>query len=248
MQLKKHSRKAVLAAVAIAGIGAVAGPALATGSSYTVAVGGSTVAATHTASAVADPIVTSPATTRRVEFKVKNNAGTIIKMGCNGVSGTGIVNSGSGITDIGEIRTSAWTSCAGPGGILNVTQVGTWKIHGTGAVTPAQTDVIAGHVENVRAHVESPTGICKFDVAGNPTGTIPGSARGTVDEATQKLSVLESGFVGNLYVYNVVGCLGQIQSGNVADMVGYTTSTGTVLPANLSLTVPDGPVNGISTP
>lgn len=245
MKFKNHSRKAVLAAVAAAGIAAVAGPALATGSSYTVSVGGSTAPGTHAATAVADPIA---GTTRRVEFKVRNNAGTTIKMGCIGASGTGIIRSGTGITDIGEISTSNWANCTGPGGKLDVTQIGTWTIHGTSAVTPAQTDVITGHVENVRAHVASPTGICSFDVGGNPTGTIAGRASGTVDEATQKVSVLESGFTGNLYVYNVVGCLGQIQNGNVADMVGFTPATGPIIPATLSVTIPDGAVNGISTP
>jgi hypothetical protein len=222
-----HVKRTVVA-LAAAGLALTAAPALASGLSYTVAVGGSTATGTHAFTASAGTI----------SFQVKNNTGTTINMSCASVSASGVARSGSGITDIADIASSTWNTCKGPGGALNVTQTGTWVINGDStAVTSAATDVIGGHVHQIKAHVASPTGICTFDVAGNIGGTTLGRANGSFNEATQKLSVAETGFTGNLVVYNVAGCLGQIQNGNKADFTG-----------DFAVSVADGPINGISSP
>ncbi len=187
------------AALALAGV-AVAGPALATGNAYTVAVGGSSAAGTHNITAT---------TTGSLSFAVPT-----LTMGCSSAavpaSPASTVASGTSITDIASINKINFTGCTGPGGALAVTTVGSWKLHGTSAATAGATDVVSGHVDNITANVSN--AVCKF--------TVTGKANGSFDEATQKLTVSETGFTGNLKVSAVTGCLGQVQNGQNANFSG----------------------------
>ncbi|RNL64844.1 hypothetical protein EFK50_02310 [Nocardioides marmoriginsengisoli] len=108
--------------------------------------------------------------------------------------------------------------------------------------------MVSGQIDTVRLHFESPTGGCRFDLAGDPAGTVPGTLPATFDESTQKLAIKEGGFAGNLYVSGVWGCLGQVQNGNPADIVGFATPAGPILPATFSVSVPGGPINLVSSP
>ncbi|NRQ48739.1 hypothetical protein [Aeromicrobium stalagmiti] len=189
------------AAIALAAVGA-AGPALATGSTYTVAVGGSSAAGTHNITATAGAL----------SFAVPT-----LTMGCSSAnvpaSPASTVASGAGITDIAAINKINFVGCTGPGGALTVTTVGSWKLHGTSAATAGATDVISGHVENITANVSN--AVCRF--------TVTGSANGTFNEATQKLTVSETGFTGNLKVTSASGCLGQVTTGQNANFSGVFT-------------------------
>lgn len=187
------------AVVALAGVVA-AGPALATGSSYTVGVGGSSAAGTHNITA---------ASSGSLSFAVPT-----LSMGCTSAnvptSPVSTVASGTGIVDIAAINKINFVGCTGPGGSLAVTTVGSWKLHGTGAATSGTSDVVAGHVDNITANVAN--AVCRF--------TVTGKANGTFSESTQRLQVSETGFTGNLRVSNVVGCLGQVQNGQAANFTG----------------------------
>ena len=179
---------------------ALAGPATAAGNAYTVSVGGSSAAGTHTITA---------ATTGSLTFAVPT-----LSMACTSAnlpaSPGSSVASGTGVTDIASINKINFVGCTGPGGALAVTTVGSWKLHGTGAATAGSSDVIAGHIEGITANVSN--AVCRF--------TDTGSANGTFDEATQALAVTETGFSGNLKVSNVTGCLGQITAGQAANFTG----------------------------
>jgi hypothetical protein len=187
------------AALALAGV-AVAGPALATGNAYTVAVGGSSAAGTHNITAT---------TTGTLSFAVPT-----LSMGCSSAnvpaSPASTVTSGTGVVDIASINKINFVGCTGPGGSLAVTTSGTWKLHGTSAATSGATDVVTGHVENITANVSN--AVCKF--------TVTGKADGSFDEATQKLTIAETGFSGDLKVSNVTGCLGQVTNGQNANFSG----------------------------
>lgn len=187
------------AALALAAV-ATAGPALATGNAYTVAVGGSTAAGTHAITAT---------TTGPLSFAVPT-----LTMGCSSAnvpaSPASSVTSGTAVTDIAAINRINFSGCTGPGGALTVTSAGTWRLHGTGPATAAATDVVSGHVENITATVGN--AVCRF--------TVTGKADGTFNEATQQLVVNETGFSGDLKVSNVTGCLGQVVSGQNANFGG----------------------------
>ncbi|ALX03387.1 hypothetical protein [Aeromicrobium erythreum] len=187
------------AALALAGV-AAAGPALATGNSYTVAVGGSSAAGTHNITA---------ASTGSLSFAVPT-----LSMGCTSAavpsSPASTVSSGTGVVDIAAINKINFSGCTGPGGSLTVTTSGSWKLHGTSAATSGSSDVVSGHVENITAVVSN--AVCRF--------TVTGSATGSFNEANQQLNVNETGFTGNLKVSNVTGCLGQVQNGQSANFTG----------------------------
>lgn len=197
-------KHALVSSAAVALV-AVAGPAMATGNAYTVAVGGSSAAGTHAITAT---------TSGALSFAVPT-----LTMGCTSgavpASPASTVASGTGITDIAAINKINFTGCTGPGGALAVTTVGSWKLHGTSAGTSGSSDVISGHVENITATVSN--AVCKF--------TVTGSATGSFDEATQALTVNETGFTGNLKVSAVTGCLGKITSGQNANFNGVFNVT-----------------------
>lgn len=208
---------AVLAACGLAFAGSAA--AFASGNAYTVVVGGSS-SGDHDFEAHSNGAIS---------FQVKHGS-NIVNMDCQTVdvpsasSGSADVHAGTNIVDIATFTSSDWGDCSGPGGPLEVTQNGEWAIHGTSPATSGTSDDIDGHVDGVFAHVESPLGLCSFDVSG-PNANDPGHADGTYHESGGTNSVLEvneTGFTGNLTVHNA-NCLGQITDGDPANFVGEFT-------------------------
>lgn len=193
--------------LAAAGLALLAGPALATGASHTVSVGG-----TNVTSPVAFTAAT-PTTGTNVLFSARNNSGTIINLNCARATAAGTIQPG---VDVASINSSTFIGCTAPGGPVTVSQVGSWKLHSPNAYTPALQTVV-GHVDNVEAGVQNTANpvICKFTVKG--AGASLGLANGTFNESTQSLAVSETGYTGNLTLQNVSGCGGQLQSGNPAN-------------------------------
>lgn len=209
--------KHLAAGAAAAAIVAVSSPAFAAGPPYTVSVGGSSAAGTHTISA---------ASTGTITFSARNSSGTIINMNCTSVSGSGTASSGTGLTQVASIGSTTWTGCTIPGGAATITQSGTWSVNGTGSNATTGNETIAGNVGNVTAGVATTANpaVCSFRVTG--------TARGSFNEATQQLVVSETGYTGNLTLSNVSGCLGRLQNGNPANFG-----------ATLNVTSPDGAIN-----
>lgn len=192
----------LVAGAATLGLVALSGPAFAAGPPYTVTVGGATSGTFSVSAASSGPVV----------FTAKNNAGTVVNMNCTAVSGTGSVVAGTNKNPVATITSTTWTGCRIPGGAATVTQAGTWNISGTGSNATAGTETIAGNVNNVTAGVAltaSPS-VCSF--------TVTGQADGAFNEATQQLVINETGYSGDLVLSGVGPCLGQLQSGNFADM------------------------------
>lgn len=212
-----------LAATAALGASAFAAPP------YTVSVAGSTATGTHAFFASSDSAIA---------FQVQNGSVTT-NMNCAEVNAEGNVYSGTGLNPIATIMGvtrantpdgftgTQWKTCTGPFGVaLTVVQTNNWSITGTGGATAGNTDVIAGEITgpsggNLTAHV--------YATSGGPTGTscnfkVRGSATGSFAEATQKLNVNETGFTGDLEIYDVIGnCLGTVVAGNAANFTGTFT-------------------------
>ena len=204
--------KHLAAGAGVVGLVLAAGPAFATGNSYTVAVGGSSTAGTAAVTATSDAAL---------EFYAEKPDGSFLKLTCASSavpSGSGsVVNKGTGITDVANLQGVTFSTCSGPGGTLNVTTSGTWKLHGTSTATSTASDTIQGHIENVTANASN--AVCSF--------TVTGGADGSFSESTQKLSVNEqaNGVGQALPVSGVSGCLGQIKNNGKAKFIGtYTTS------------------------
>jgi hypothetical protein len=197
------------AGLAAAGLALLAGPALATGASHTVSVGGTPLTGSTTFTAA------TPTTGTNVLFTVRNNSGTIINLNCTRATASGTIQPG---VNVATITSSTWTGCTAPGGPVTVAQVGGWNLHSSNAYTSSAIENVVGHVDDISANVQntaSPT-ICKFSVKG--AGPSLGLASGTFSESAQSLSIAETGYTGNLSLQNVVGCGGQLQSGNPANM------------------------------
>lgn len=186
------------------------GPASATGSTYIVSVGGSSTSGGHLLTATtAGPVV----------WKVPT-----LTWGCAmaniPTSPASVVTSGPAVTDVAHVAKLNVLGCTWPGGALGVTSVGSWKLHGVSPATSG-SDVIKVHLENITINMSN--AVCTFTVAGRMDGLL--------DEATQQLKLDESGFTGNLKVFNVVGCLGQVHNGQYMDFKGtlnLTTSHGSI--------------------
>ncbi|GAB3070717.1 hypothetical protein [Nocardioides zeae] len=209
--------RTLAAGAAVAAVVTVSSPAFAAGPPYTVSVGGSSAAGTHAISATSTGTVT---------FNARNTSGTIINMNCSSVTGSGTVTSGTGVNPVATIATTTWTGCTIPGGAATVTHNGTWNITGTGTNATTGNETIAGYVGGANASVRTTSNpnICRF--------TVTGQANGSFNEATQQLNISQTGYSSNLTLSNVVGCLGQLQNGNPANMV-----------ANLNVASPDGAIN-----
>jgi hypothetical protein len=205
----KIKNTAIGAAALALGAVAVAGPALATGSTYAVSVGGSSAAGTHNITASAGAI----------SFAVP-----LVTMSCTSAnvpaSPASTVTSGPSVTDIAAINQVNFGGCTGPGGSLTVTTSGSWTLHGTGAATSGSSDVVAGHIENITARVFNAA--CDF--------TVTGTARGSFDEATQKLTINEPGGTGGqLKVTSVSAskpCLSKVKVNDIASFNGVFTVAG----------------------
>ena len=199
-------RNAAIGTAALAlGAVAVAGPALATGSAYQVSVGGSSASGTHNITATAGSIA----------FGVPGTS-----MSCTSANVPGApapvttVTSGASVTNIASIAQVNFVGCTIPGGAATVTTTGPWTLHGTGAATSGSSDVVAGHIEGISARVFNAA--CDF--------TVTGTARGSFDEATQKLAVSEPGGAGGQLVVASVNpakpCLSKVKTGMIASFGG----------------------------
>lgn len=215
----------IVVAVLVA-LGALGSSALAHPTTYTVAVGGSTASGSHLFFAVADD---------PIAFSVLHNT-TQTDMFCNNVNLEGEISSGTGIDPVGVVKAvtrlntpetfsrSEWKGCEGVGLAMTVTPLNDWEIHATGTpVSSALTDVVDGYVSGpsdgvLRAEVKATLFplVCKFEVEGYATGSF--------DESTQKLTVNETGFTGNLQIVNTsANCLGRVNNGDPADFEGVFT-------------------------
>ncbi|MBD8608626.1 hypothetical protein IFT73_17365 [Aeromicrobium sp. CFBP 8757] len=191
-----------LAAVALGTASfAAAGPALASGSAYTVAVGGSSATAAHPFTA---------ATTGAVAWSTPT-----LSFGCSGASvpasPPSTVSSGAGVTDVLTVNEVSFTGCTVPLGALSVSAPTPWRFHGSSPSAPGSADVVAGHVEGFSATWSNAA--CRF--------TVTGTADASFDETTQRLVIDESGLTGDLVVSGVVGCLSQFQNGQPFDVKAY---------------------------
>ena len=201
----------------MAGLGAgvlvlVIGPAMATGNSYTVAVGGSSQPAQRQVTAASDgPIV----------FSMEKPDGTFLKMSCSTSSvrpSSGSVFSvGTNIVDVAAVDSFSFSTCTGIGGAPIFASSGTWKLHGTSPATSGASDTVGIHLENVTLHYS--LAICQF--------TIVGGLDGSFSESTQKLTIDEKadGTGAEATVTNVSGCLGQVKNNGKFKFQGtFTTS------------------------
>ncbi len=138
---------------------------------------------------------------------------------CSGAASSGTTVTGMPVIDLVSFNAMTFTGCVGIGGPSTITMTGAWKLHGTSAATPAMTDNITVHVDNIVAtvrHAVNPL-ICSY--------TVTGKADGTFGEVPQALALTENGLGGDLTVSNVTGCLGQVTNGQAAPFTGtYVTS------------------------
>jgi hypothetical protein len=189
----------------------------AAGLQHTVAVGGSSAPGSH-------PFIA--ASTGTIKFSVKNNAGTVVNLNCSSLTASGTISSGTAIDPVGTITSTTWSGCRIPGGSFTFTQSGAWHLAVTGSNATTAYETLVGKVDDVAfsAFTTSSPALCSF--------TVSGQMDAELDEATQRLVIDETGYTGHLVLSNVGPCLGQMQTGNRADLA-----------ATLNVTSPDGVVN-----
>jgi hypothetical protein len=200
---KRLTRRVLFTGVASAvAIGASAGVALAVAITFTISPGGA---------------ITAKAGKTTLTDK---NTGSVLT--CASSSSSGTLKKGSGIagTNIGSISALSFATCTGPLGLtFTVANSGfPWTLSGT--AFNATTGVTTGFINGIKSHLSGPS--CSADVAG-ATATAKGKVKVTYTNSTGKLKVLAAG--GNLHVFNVVGCAGLINSGDVTQFVGTYTVT-----------------------
>ncbi|MDR6118084.1 hypothetical protein QE370_001268 [Aeromicrobium sp. SORGH_AS981] len=210
MTFTRNSPRAL--AVAGALLALAVGPAAAAGNSVTVAVGGSSAPGSHSITAATSEVVSW--------------ASPILAWSCTQAkvppSPVSDVSSGLGVTDVLQIRALQFGGCVWPYGsiLIELTTPASFRV--TGPATSGSSDVVQGRIDDVT--IRAKNAICDF--------TVSGSMRASLNEATQKLAVDESGFTGNLLISQVKGCLGQVQNGQAMNIT-----------MNLQLTSPDGAIN-----
>ena len=170
-----------------------AGPAHATGLTYTVSGGGSSAPGTA-------PFVASSTSSLTLGPIVCTSAAVP-------ASPASVITTGPSVVDILTLNRLAGSGCTGS---TSVTSTGSWTMHGTTTATAGSTDVVAVHLHGVSLVVAG--AICRFTVTG------AGLVDGTFDEATQRLTISEPAASGTLTVSNVSGCLGQVQNGSSIGM------------------------------
>ena len=208
------AKKILLMGAAAAAL-TLATPAMASAAPpYTVSVGGSSTAGSHPFTA---------ASVGGINFATALNT-----MSCTSATASGTVQSGTGLTTVATIASTGWSGCTEQFGTpLTVTHAGSWSLTPTGTATSGSTDVVAGKIIGVSAHVadSSGTGLCDFTVGGNVDGSF--------NEGTQRLVIAETGADSSLTVTSVAGdCLGTIAVGDAASFSG-----------SYAITSPDGAIN-----
>lgn len=224
--MKKSAIFAGIGAVAITGV--MATNAFAHPNAYTVSVNGSTANADTMGYAVTQVLPSG----KGVDFSVDNGS-TIVTMGCTQAEAEGVVHGGTGKDPQATIKavTRANTpegfdrvnmkGCIGPFNTPMTVQFLTdVEMHATGTATTG-TETVAGYLSGpsngtlqakVYATAGGPSGTsCNFTVSGT-------NVAGAFNEATQTLSIADTGYSGNLTVTSALGtCLGQVPVGSVAD-------------------------------
>lgn len=191
----------------------VTGPAIATGNAYTVAVGSDTASAAHPFTASSGSAVTWRVPTLAVPCSGASVPATPLST----------ISAGSAVTDVFSIAKVSFVGCSGPGGAMAVPTSGTWTFHADSVATASSDEVISGHIENVSFKLLN----AACDV------TVTGVASATFDEATQQLTIDESGFTGDLTVSDVKKTmLSKFKNGQPFD-----------LHAKLNVASPDGAIN-----
>ena len=202
----------VVAGLAATALVLVTGPAMASGNSYTVAVGGSSSAAQRQISASTDA---APS------YWMEKPDGTFLKASCSSADipslPTNVVNAGTSVVDIAVIGRFTMINCPLAIGTGTVTSVGSWKLHGTSAATNAATDLIAVHLDDVAFQFSN--SVCSV--------TVTGGLDGSFSESTQKLTIDEKadGVGQSATVTNVVGCLGQVKDNGKFRFQGTFSTT-----------------------
>jgi hypothetical protein len=145
-------------------------------------------------------------TSKAIVFTDKTSKTTL---GCKAGTAAGVIKLGKSVAaaKAGTITKTTWTNCTGPGSIqLFPKQVGKWYLNGRGKTAKGNTPVF---VNNVVANVADSSGsLCKF--------TVKGAADGVYHNATKTLTLAPVGGSGHvLKTYNVSGCFGLLNSGDV---------------------------------
>lgn len=212
MTVARTARRALLGAAVAVTVAVGVGPAGATGNTVTVAVGGSSASGTHPVTAATSGVVSW--------------ASPILAWSCTQAkippSPVSDVSSGAGVTDALQIRALQFGGCVWPYGAISIELTTKASLHVTGPATSGSSDVVRGRIDGVT--IRARNAICDF--------TVSGSMRASLNEASQQLTVDESGFTGNLEISQVQGCLGQVQNGQAMN-----------LRMTLQLTSPDGAIN-----
>lgn len=173
------------------------GPAGATGSSYTLSVGGSSVPGAHGITA----------TSAQVHW-----ASPTLTWGCSSATVPSTppssVQGGVAVTDLVRLSKVSFVGCVFPGGAMATTSAGQWVFHGSGDASATSTDVVDGHLDDISLTWQN--AVCSI--------TVTGSASASFHESTQRLLVDETGFTGTLLVSRAIGCLGQVRTGQAIDV------------------------------
>ncbi len=189
----------LMAGLVAGGLVLVMGPVMATGNSYTVAVGGSSASGQAPVTASSDGIVS---------YWTEKPDGTFNRWTCTASAvpaGSGsFVSKGANVTDLAQLKGMTFTACSSFGGNLTTTGAGTWTLHATSPATSGSSDTISVHLENITILVSN--AICSYRVTGGLDGTF--------SESTQKLTIDEKadGTGAEATVTNVSGCLGQVKN------------------------------------
>jgi hypothetical protein len=196
------------------GVVALTAPALASPpTDYTVSVGGSSAAGTHSFTAASGP----------TRFVVNG-----VTMTCSSTSVSGVIRSGTAVQPIADITSSTWSGCRDNFGTpLTVVQVGTWHLNGNDPNVHAGLvdGHVVGNISGINAHVYDTgmSGLCDFNVGG--------VADGWFDETStpQAVHVSENGADSSLTVTSLAAtssdCLGAVYPGAPTQFYGdYTIS------------------------
>jgi hypothetical protein len=147
------------------------------------------------------------------------NTGAVLT--CKSSKSTGTLKSGKGLAGagIGSIKTQTFSTCTGPLGLTFTVKTGhlPWKLN----ASSFKSGVTTGTITGIHATLSGPA--CTATVDGTGASANNGKVKVTYTNSTGKLKVLASG--GNLHVYNVSGCAGQINNKDATTFTGtYTVS------------------------
>lgn len=210
--------KHALAGALVLTLAVLAGPASATGNTYTVSVGGSTIDIPHdmygsTSGSVAISL-------QRVGMPPFNSSCTSANLVGTGSAVNGGTSGGSSPTDIADLPDINFIGCTTIGGVATVV-TSPMQLHGLSTATAGAVDVVQVHIDGINLTVSSVA--CAFRLSG--------AARGTFNEATQQLTINETGFSGGLTYARISGCLGQVPvsgNANLSFTMNVSTSGGAI--------------------